>query len=223
MSSALLAQQAVDTTFRSVSLQHAKNVFAMARGNQSHLYNGEAYYEAQQTNDSEFPYFQTSDWTTGTVHYDGDYYFNIPILYDLISDDVITELPKNESKIKLVNAKITHFTMENRTFVKLHDPNIKSGFYDMLYSGPSKVYARYEKNRQEQVSQGVITILFVMKMRYYILKNGNYLLVRSKGDVLKVFGDKKRELKQAAQKNNLQFNKNREQSIVKLAELYDTI
>ena len=73
------------------------------------------------------------------------------------------------------------------------------------------------------ISERVLTISFEPKTRYYILRNGNYIQVRSKGDVLKAFGDKKRELKQAAQKDHLQFNKNREQSIVKLAELYDSI
>jgi hypothetical protein len=223
MSSVLLAQQAVDTAFHSASVQHAKNIFSMARGNQSHLYNGEAYYEPKQTSTNEFPYFQTSDWTTGTIHYDGGDYKDIPVLYDLTNDNVITELPQNGLKIKLVSGKITFFTMENRKFVNLHDLKIKPGFYGVLYSGPSKVYARYEKSRQEQISQGVVMISFEKRTRYYIFKNGNYFQVRSKGDVLKVFGDKKRELKQAAQKNNLQFKKNREQSIVKLAELYDTI
>jgi len=35
------------------------------------------------------PYFESDDWVEGTVHYDGDLYEGVAILYDLVSEKVV--------------------------------------------------------------------------------------------------------------------------------------
>jgi hypothetical protein len=220
----VIAQEAVaDTAFVDAAAASAKKVFYQSKAIQLHLYNGVSYLEPRLTNIDEFPYFMLNDWATGSVAYDGEQYDNVGLIYDIFNDDLITELPSSGAKIKLVKEKISAFTIFDVHFVKLQDPAPKPGFYALLYNGPTKVYGRFEKKRQERIEANAVQVEYEKRTRYYILKNGSFHSVKSKGDVYKLFSDKKRELKQLAQKNNLQFNKNKEQSIIKLATFYDTI
>jgi hypothetical protein len=216
-------EAAMDTVFLHAAAASAKKVLLQSRPIQPHLYNGVAYIEPRLSNIDEFPYFMLNDWATGSIVYDGEQFDGVGILYDIHNDDLITEIPTTGAKVKLIKEKISSFTVFDLHFVKLQSSVPKPGFYALLYAGPTKVYGRFEKNRQERIESNIVQIEFEKRSRYYISKNGVFHSVKSKGDVYKILADKKRELKQLAQKNHLQFNKNREQSIIKLATFYDTI
>jgi hypothetical protein len=85
------------------------------------------------------------------------------------------------------------------------------------------VYAKHKKSQQDRINDRKIERSYDARTRYYVFKNETFFSVRSKRSVLAIFSDRKRELKQMLQQSRLKFNANRENSIVRLAEFYDSI
>jgi hypothetical protein len=128
--------------------------------------------------------------------------------------------------MQLVSEKVKSFSILDHTYVRLINNNenpLETGFYDLLYDGRIKVYARRTKTFQENTQSGTIERRFDYKVRYYIFKDNTYNPVSSKSSVLKVFMDKKQELRQQISKSKLNFRADREKSIVQLTQLYDSL
>ena len=220
------AQPHPDTTFLATAVQNSVKRYTQAVHYQTGLYNGSEYVEPEQTNE-QHPFFISEDWVNGTVAYDGEVYENVPLLYDITSDKVITEL-HNANPLVLVPEKLTRFSLSGHTFERIQNETInntlpRTGYYDVLYNGKTKVISLRQKIRQEKIeSIKDIEIFFDERPRYFILKNGSYFPVKSKISVLKLLPDKKHELKHFASRNKLRFRKNREMALTRLAEFYDT-
>lgn len=220
----IFAQQHLqDTAFQTAAVDQAKKISVAANAPQAGLYNGSAFLEPPQTSLEQFPYYLYNDWLTGDVHYDGILYEQVPLMYDIYSDYLITEIPANGTMIRLVNEKIQYFIIQGLVFIKMNHPDLVSGFFARLYDGPTQVLARFEKTKQEKIESAKLNLEYEPRTRYFILKNGKYFNVRRKSDVLKVLADRKGELKQFAKKERLRFSTQKAESITKLARFYDSI
>jgi hypothetical protein len=213
-----------DTTFLSLARKQSVSRYAAATQNQSRLYNGSDYvYYIPK--DEEHPYFKSDDWSPGSIVYWDEPYENVSILYDLTIDHVIIEHNRG-NPIKLLSEKVTSFTIANHTFVRLQRDEknkIPDGFYDRLYSGKSKVYGKYAKFYEEALESRTVVPRFDETYRYYVVRDGIFHMVKTKKSLLEVFGDRKQEIKAFLRKNHIRHNDNREKSIVRVAEFYDTL
>ena len=213
-----------DTSFLALSKKQAVERYTEAIQNQSRLYNGSDYV-FYLSKDEEHPYYRSDDWNYGSVVYWGESYQNVALLYDLSIDQVITEHNRG-NPIKLISEKIQGFTLFDHTFVRLYRDEknkISEGFYDRLYDGKSKVYAKYYKVYEETLESRQIIPRFDESTRYFLVKDGIFHTVKSKGSVLDVLADRKQEIKAFLRKNNVRFKDNREKAIVQVTEFYDTL
>lgn len=208
-----------DTSFIKKAEANATQRYAQSIKGQSQLYNGSDYAHYNPLED-EHPYFVSDDWIMGSIYYDGNFYNNVALQYDISKDELLTEHYYGGSMLNLVKNKITSFMLGDNKFVHLQD-SLHNGFYQLLYDGKTKVYARHTKALQETLSSSEIHRAFEEKTKYFLYKKRSYYHVKSKGSVLNVFGDKKKELNQFISKNKIKFKKSREQSIIKLAQFYD--
>jgi hypothetical protein len=178
-----------------------------------------------QSKEEEHPYFPADDWTFGMIVYDEDVYDNVPLMYDISQDKVLTEHVLNGSVMELVAKKVDRFTMEKHVFVRLgkdDQDKISEGFYEMLYPGLSKVYVKHEKVRQEFIRTNELFARFDTKTKYFIFRDGTYFNVQSKGSVLRVFSDQKQDIKKFIAKNSLSFKNDRGKAMAQIAEFYDS-
>lgn len=210
-----------DSSFLADAKKNAVSVYNKSISEQSGLFNGKAYVEYQQQAD-ENPYF-VDEWIDGTIVYDGEQYEDVPLLYDLSKDMVITDHKYSTTKIQLTTEKIDQFTLDKHLFVQLKNQKIAIGFYELAYNGDSKVYIRRQKTLQSRTARNSIERYFLEKTSIYIKKEGVYYSVKSKGSVLKVFDDRKSELKKFIREHHLQFDSNRAKSIGQIAEFYDQL
>ena len=214
----------VDTSFLAQAKKQSIALYTATIQHQSRLYNGSDYI-IYLPKDEEHPYFKMDDWGTGSVVYWGELYENIPLLFDLTLDQVIAEHDRG-NPIKLHSEKIQRFVIWDHTFVRLYpdDKNkISPGFYDQLYSGESKVYAKYAKNYREELEATRVIPQFDETVRYYLVKNGVFTVVKSKASVLQVLSDHKSEIKNFIRKNHIAFKGNRDQALVRVTQFYDTL
>jgi hypothetical protein len=214
----------VDTAFLAASKANIVSLYAASIQQQSRLYNGTDYV-LYQSREEEHPFFGIDDWAFGSITYWGEVYENVPVMYDLSTDQVITEHNRG-NPIKLIPEKVDGFVVGKHTFQRLTNNGtikVAEGFYERLYDGTSKVYAKHQKVYREDITAREVIPRFEANIRYYILKNGILNQVKKKGSLLDTFEDHKQEVKTFMKKNRIRFNDNRAVAIVRVTEYYDTL
>lgn len=215
----------------SSSLPVFKNIvdfYNKSLSEQLHLYNGKEYKEYPYQFNEGHPYFLSGNWSKGTLSYDGKVYEEVPMLYDVVQDELVILHFDNRSKISLIKEKISAFSLLAHSFVNIQTKNINSstiteGFYDLLYQGKTSLFAKRTKNIQTFYRQSVSEIKILKKDHYYLLKKNIYYHVSSRRTFLHQLTDKRKEIQQYIKKNRLNFKKDAEKSMVKILVYYDQI
>lgn len=215
----------VDTMYVSIAAKNATEQYKQIIKGQAHLYNGGEYVEPRRTNETH-PFFDSDDWVTGSVTYDNDRYENVPLMFDIYSEKLITESYYGHEEIALVNQKIQRFNIGNHYFERIEQDSLKvlqPGLYEILYSGNTRALVKRRKDLQEELEAQKVEYYYEPKNSYYIEKHNVFHHVKSKGSIFKVLEDRKSELKQFLKKSKLRFKSNREESLSKLVSYYDSI
>ena len=114
------------------SVQHAVDLYHQFMNDEKSLYNGSQYLIYTQTIQEGIPFFETTEFVKGDVTYNGILYENVPLVYDILKEELITRIPTNNYTVMLVNDKVSSFALLNHKFVRLvkdsTDKIIKTGF-----------------------------------------------------------------------------------------------
>jgi len=190
------------------------------------LYNGREYYDYSATIKDGDPFFLSTKFNTGSVVYDGILYENVPILYDLVTSDVIITDSNYFYRIKLNGERVSRFSVLQHTFIRLDEDSnavIKPGFYDLLFDGETRLYKKHIKRVQESVTNEGVRKYIVESIDYYISKRNVYYQVNSKNDLLAVLKDRKKELNTFVKKNKLDTRRKKDESFTTLVAYYDQL
>jgi len=211
----------------SPGVQQALALYNSTTIESQHLYNGKQYY-MYDSREVEHQFFLTEDWAVGSVFYDGQLFGQVPLLYDIVKDEVVVRYRAGFGNVTLQNPKLRSFTLAGHDFMRVEADTgrvegLRTGFYDQLYTGKTKVLARRRKDRLQQLSDTKITILFPIKDQLYLYKNDAYQPVRSKNSVLALLPEYRRLLRKQLRKQNLNFRENREEAIITMATRYDEL
>jgi len=210
--------------------QTVTNFYKMI-GQQSRLYNGHEYnpYDPHIKGTALFPY-DTQNWELGEINYDGIFYKNVPIKYDVFKDLVVVLLYNKFSMYSLLTNRVHDFTFAGHHFILFNTDSlvndksgIINGFYDQLYGGKTvSVLAKRTKTIQNS-SAAVATpeISFASHDNYYLRKGSTYYKVGSQGSILSVLKDKRSVLQQYIKQNNIRFKDNPEDAMARIASYYD--
>ncbi|RDC65119.1 hypothetical protein [Adhaeribacter pallidiroseus] len=101
---------------------------------------------------------------------------------------------------------------------------MRPGFYDLLVNGKTQVLAKRTKRMFEDATPRGMEGEFIIEDRFFIRMNNQYYPVSNKKTILKVFNTTKKELQKYSRAQHLNFKKqNRESSLIKLVQYYDTL
>src|SRR5258706_8102277 len=145
-----------DSSLYQQSIQNVIEVYYKSVGENSHLYNGSEYVPYNYQGNKN-PYFETGTLQNAAIGYDGVVYNNVPLAYDIYKEEVIINKYNQNFRIKLVNDKITWFSVLDHTFIRIVRDSSNSalpvtGFYDKLYSGTVTVLAKRKKKIEETIT-----------------------------------------------------------------------
>lgn len=215
------------------SVQHAVNFFNEVVGGNTHLYNGPEHRGYMRPAEGH-PYYLTEDIQIGSLQYDGILYKNVPLMYDITKDNLITFQYAADSsiqyrsifKIDLLRNRTGSFSLSGHNFIKVEvDGNsgkMKSGFYELLYNGRLKVLVRRSKVYKEDI-KSELKRSYDSSSTYYILKEGVYQIIKNKNSILNIFKDKRRDLSAYISKNKLKYPKKKETFITSVTQYYDQL
>lgn len=231
VASRVIAQEPkADNTFVTSARNQAVAAYNQAVYKQVRVYDGNEYI----THDHRIkvhPYYRVDSLQTGTVLYNGIRYEKIRMLYDIVRDELAIQQPDGAYRIRLRNEKITHFSIGAYQFSRIVSPSeggnaagVRTGFYEVLHNGSVKALAHRVKVVHEDITQGSYQADYQQRDRFFIVKDGVYHEVKSKGSLLKLFPEQTGALRKFMRTNNLKFNNlQREEAITKLMRYYEKV
>lgn len=193
---------------------------------QSAIFNGAEYVDYDVGINGN-PFFLTDYYSSGTIEFDDMVYYNIPLIYEVVQNKVIIEYIDHvgyNKQLVLQNDKIKFFEYEGHHFVNINEANpvgsLKEGFYDLLLDDEISIYAKRKKEIFKSIKNGQMVRKFTLEDQYYIQLDSNTHKVSGKSSLLKLYGDRKNEMKQFIKVKNLDLKKNFEESLISVTREY---
>jgi hypothetical protein len=216
-----------DSLSNSLYNSYPVKLYFNAGGENAHIYNGYEYFTPDR-NIKGSPYYLSDGPTLSNLAYDDSYYQNIPILYDIVKDQVIINRLGQNYKISLVGDKLSSFTFRNHEFIRIsHDSasgiQITTGFYDRLYKGKTTVLVKRKTRLQETYIYNQTGYEYIQENIYYLVFDGQIVQVDGKSSVMKLFNSKKSEIKAFIRKNKLNFKSDFEKTLIATSAYYDQL
>lgn len=175
------------------------------------------------------PFFPVSEVQLGSVRYDGFAYAAVPMRYDCQRDQLVVQPTGRAIALQLVPEKVAAFTLAGHRFVRLvtdsvANPQVRTGFYDLLVDGPARLLARHRKKSYERPTPTGMEGHFEQTTRYVVQHHDAYYPVTRLKDVLAVFPDQRAALQKFARQQHLSFGEGlRQYSLTALVGYYNTL
>ncbi len=114
-SNSIIAQAPLaDSSHYNLALNHLYTSYINAIGENTHLLNGSEYNE-DHPGISGNQYWYSNIPQPGSIYYDGVFYRDVLLMYDIVRSDVVIR-NKQQLSIKLLNEKINYFILGNKVF-----------------------------------------------------------------------------------------------------------
>lgn len=173
------------------------------------------------------PFFFDQKQTTCFLTYDGVDYPNVTIKWDIYKDEIAAVSPDQRYNILLVPTRFqgARSNQDHIYYInKQYDTGVPaSGYYLNLYNQKYKVWKKpYAVINEKHENQQSIKY-FTFHQKYYIEKDGIFHPVKNISSILKVFKDKKKELKQYVKKQKLKFKSTPETTIPAIVQKYEQL
>ncbi len=224
----LFSQSNPDSVSSATALQNSIDFYYSFTGENSHLYIGTEYggYNIRIMGN---PYFDTVAMQSGSIYYNGTLYNNVPMLYDILNDDVIINRYNQNFRIRLTKEKISYFSVLTHTFIRIVPDSTGKvlpgiGFYDRIYNGKTEVLVKRTKDiKDDPTIANEIISRFLQHNSYFVRKHHLYFQVATRKSLLKLFDDRDKQIRKYLRKNKIKFRKQPEYTIVKAAQYYDQL
>ncbi len=216
----VFSQPVEENAFPESAIRFARQLYTDLFIQQMQLYNGVKYNEVLRNPETDrgHPFFIAEKLTKGTIVYSDIEYTNIPLQYDVLTDQIITVLPNTNYKISLIKDHVQCFTLLDHHFVNLTNGGIAPGFYELLLNDTMKVVARRTKKSVESSYNNNIIVRrsYVPKSEFYVFNNDQYFLIGNKKSLILVFRNQKEIVNSYMRQMKTSFRKDKEKYIVEL-------
>lgn len=176
---------------------------------------GVVYEEKYRSLKEDYHFFINNEFNDATINYNNQFYYNVPVKYDLLNQELIVKIPspKGGDPIILQKEKIDSFIIFNKFFENLSD----YGFHEKLYAHNDFIlYKKYFNTKTENFINDKIFYKFNVEQNYLLFYNGKFYSLNSKRDFREIFSDDKKTIRSYFSKNRK--NQNTDQFMIELLE-----
>jgi len=195
-------------------------------GDQSRLLNGIKYVEYKPGYVGN-AYYLSGGFQNAYLRYDDADFYNMPVLFDLYKNMIVVNHAEDGGLMSLLNSKLDEFIIADHTFISIvadsTHTTLKTGFYELLYNGHTRLLAKYSKDIQEEKSGNTLENIFDEHTNYYLRKGNNYYPVSGRRSMLDLLKDKKKILETYIKLNKIDFSADVEAAMAKVALYYDQL
>ena len=163
------------------------------------LYSGQEYvgFDRQIAGNA---FFITDSLQKASIYFNGQWFGGISAAYEIARDELVISNSEKTGLLIPDQSAIKHFFLLNHYFTKINVDSISdfpgtSGFYDEAYCSGTLFLIKRMKKIEESKEEFGITAKFSEMDKNIIKKGDRYYQVSSEASLLKLFPDKKKELK----------------------------
>jgi hypothetical protein len=171
----------------------------------------------------EHAFFPVSGWQKGSVLFDGIWYHDLSMMYDIYMDEVVILHPSS-TPVRLISERVQQFRFMDLYFERLgtaNSPQLKTGFYQRMVDGPVTIYVKRTKKIEENIVDLSIERKFIPADHFFALKDGMYTAIYKQKGLLELMKDKRQGVVHHLKQQNLKFKRNREKAIFEMAKFYN--
>lgn len=216
-----------DSSLLKLSIKNVLEFYDQNIGEQSGKFNGSQNIGYSTAVIEKNPYFETSNFTKGSIVYDGVYYNNVFLLYDEAADLVI--LQDSSHRIELISEKLESFNIADHTFQYISKDNanasalLRTGFYQVLVDNTTSLFTKETKKITEKIQGNELNYTIESSNYYYVKKAGRYFEIENKKGFLRLLKDKEKELKHYIKVQHLNYRKDKINTLRNLVAYYNLI
>ncbi|HVG15091.1 MAG TPA: hypothetical protein VM935_09025 [Chitinophagaceae bacterium] len=217
----------IESNLRDSAINYVAGLYHNKVGKESNLYNG------RERNPYNFPFlgsnphFKELTFVKGSIFYDEVLYKEVPLLYDVIRDELILLHYDGFHQVHLVKQKVGWFTLKGHFFINIFpgsaNNSLGGGYYEQLYDGGVDLLIKRSKKLSEKIDDHVIYSIASDASVFYLFKNGVYRPVKNSKGLLKLLEDKRAEINRYIRQNKIKFKGNLETSMTRVVAHYDQL
>lgn len=177
-----------------------------------HLYSGKQYvsspvYIAGSPNFKDWEILFDCD-----VVFDGLLYEQIPLMYDLVNDVLVTSHPHRQAYLELHTHLVSEFRIDKDRFIHIKDhDHLAAGFYQILHEGEDFVcYARYSRSVALYRGGTKMERRYVSSNRFFVLDKqdgSGFREIRKLADLFALKPSERRGVRRHLRQLDLRFRK----------------
>lgn len=163
---------------------------------------GIRYIEEYKTLNDNNHFLIDDKFYASTIHYQGQTYHNIPLKYDVYSDQVIFKISSNYDNYSMIldKDKISSFITQNKLFIKIKEKDY--GFNEKLFSkNEITLYKKHYKRLTKTINRNIYFDKFIIDNSYLLFLDNKYFPVNNKKEWKRIFPLKKSEINKFFSKN----------------------
>ncbi|WP_419211243.1 hypothetical protein ACNR9Q_10855 [Maribacter sp. X9] len=161
------------------------------------LFNGIEYIELFRTINERHKFFKSNEFQTGSIVYDGQFYDQVPLKYDLHTDELLFNVGYNYPYPTLIlfKNKVKSFSLGDSDFSRIDiskGEQPMNGFYEeLLMKEPITLLKKNKKKRFKRIKGNTIYYEFDYENNYILNYDDTFYEIKSKKDVLNIWPNKK--------------------------------
>lgn len=193
------------------------------------LFRGMEYVETDRMINEKHKFFETQKFQNGSLIYDGQIFYKVPIQYNIYDDLILVNL-KNEgvnSIFQLFSSKVNQFQINDKKFrfLKANNNLDIKGFYEVInQEGHLKIFKKHLRNRMEIRDRSVAYTEFSVADPNYIFQIKNdFFELDNRRDLLAQFPNLKGEIKDFYSKYRKQYKDNPDTFMNNLADKMNSL
>ncbi|MBQ4821841.1 hypothetical protein [Aquimarina sp. MMG016] len=184
------------------------------------LYNGKQYVDLDINKilNNKHAFFFSDEVLTGSVIYDGQPYYNVGIKYNLEQDKLLIALKPGSSAsvMQLIYDKVEEFTINDYRFIRVENidkKNYTNGFHQVLLDDNEilllKKHTKSKIKSADDLEGNKQYYEYRSKSKYVLYFDQDYKGdIKSKTDIITIFPELKKEIKQFYKAHKLLRRKN---------------
>lgn len=207
--------------FTPCKAQQAFQDFRAEAGDHSAIYCGEVAYIYSKQKYANVPYWETEEYRTGTLSFEGRVYTDVLLRYDPFLKALNIISPHSKISVVVDSRKVDYFILNDIRFV----PDSKEGYILVLHDSPTLKLTSLLKcgAGQDEIKDNASFRTFTTKEQYTLTVDGMSYDVKKRNSFIKRFPAYKKELKKYAKENHLDFSDHRREALTALARYAETL
>lgn len=187
------------------------------------LITGGQYQEPSRLIEGD-PYYYSRQFEKGLLAINGVTYPEVPLLYDIYWDQVVTFHPVFNQKILIKPEKIDGFVLANGDRFRHFEGNESyskngNGIYEILGEGDFIALAKRYKSTKPLREMSKYDEVYLSKEDFFLWKGGEFFPVQKQSQTYEILGLVKKNIKKDLKSRKLNFKQNPEEFLKFLVDI----